>query len=173
MLNNLAPSIPVQDRIHVDVREGMIIHLTSGEFCTPGTLFMLTLFCSISLEGKPVHCSGLLPGVSVVVRAQTAGMDASQRLALVERGWDQIKPQLDQWIEVAEQLPCLNSPIDGATVVIALDRQIQLGQGAMRIVAAPVWEAAGHQSPVQVAIPVDAVKMAISAASRYKWSSPW
>lgn len=165
-------SVAVKDNINVDLREGLVVRLTSGGLCAPSALFRMTLFCSVFLEGKPVHCSGLLPGVSLLVHAQIAGMDEQQRLAFVERGWGQVRSQLDQWVELADQWPCMNAAFDGGRVTIALDSQIKLDKGVMQIIAAPAWRGTGDEPPVLIGIPAPSLKLATSLPHSYKWRRP-
>ena len=55
--------------------------------------------------------------------------------------WTQVQPHLEQWVDIAEQMPCLNLPINDVNVVFGLDRQILLDKGVMRIEAPAAWNA--------------------------------
>lgn len=163
----------IPDTIHVELQEGMIVRMNSSRACAPRALFELTLWSSVFLGGKPVHCSGLLPGVSLAVHAQVSNMDQQQKQDFVEHGWEHIKSLLDQWIEIAEQMPCINTQIGGTKVTFALDRQIMLNKGVMQIEAAPDWSGQGGEAPYQVCIPNPARLTGLATPSKSKRIKLW
>lgn len=103
-----------------------------------------------------MHCSGLLPGISLYVHAQIAGMDLEQKDVFVNQGWDKIKSQLESWVDISDNFPCMNAPIAGTVITFALDRQLTLGKGVMQIEAAPDWAGMKGEAAFQISIPAPA-----------------
>ncbi|MET3135117.1 hypothetical protein AAKU55_005420 [Oxalobacteraceae bacterium GrIS 1.11] len=122
----------VQD---IHLKEGMRLTFESGAY-PPHTLFGMTAGCSAMLGGKPVRCTGFLPGVSLLVHVlrPAAGEDLAPQLNSL---WSQVQRPIEDWIEVAEQFPCLRVPNDDARITLALDRLITLEKGVVQIDAFP------------------------------------
>ncbi|GJI92305.1 hypothetical protein [Duganella hordei] len=125
-MNANADPVTRKIRLH----EGMQFKLDSGVY-SPHTLFALTGACSSMLGGKPVHCAGFLPGVSLLVHvlqpADLDGLDAQMRSL-----WSKAQLPIKDWIEFAERLPCLRVPVDGARITLALDRLLTLEKGVVQ-----------------------------------------
>lgn len=125
------------DSQEIDLREGMHITVVSPELSSPKVLFQMAAASSAMLGDKPVHCKGLLPGVSLYVHVRQH--DPQQIALLAEQLWHQVQPQLEGWIDIAEHLPCLNISIDRVNITLGLDRQIALSKGVVQFEACPTW----------------------------------
>jgi hypothetical protein len=127
----------------IDLKEGMHITFERCTFTTPRSMFILALTSSASLGGKPVHCAGLLPGVSL--RIQTSH-DRQHMDQIALRMWEQIYPLLDQWIEVAEQHPCVTLSADRTDITLALDSRATLDKGVLQFSVTPFWAGSASDS---------------------------
>lgn len=118
----------------VELEEGMQIELPPGAY-PPRSLFMFTAWASSVLGGKRVHCSGILPGVALLVevwRPYDRGDINDQICSL----WSHVESSLEDWIEVGDNFPCLTMAVHDARIVLALDRAITLEKGVVQINAA-------------------------------------
>jgi hypothetical protein len=126
-----------QDGNSFEPREGAYIRLSDSKGLSPQCLFIMTAASSAMVGNKPVHCTGLMPGVSLSVHVRRP---VSQELETFTASlWTHFQPYIGAWIENAEQLPCLTVAIDGASIALGLDRHITLDKGVMQIEAVPGW----------------------------------
>lgn|GEM_PF-6626016 len=124
-----------QNAIHIDLKEGMRLTFESGSY-PPHTLFILTSWCSTALGGKPVRCTGFLPGVSLLVHVlRPAAVENIP--AQADSLWSQAQRPTEDWIEVAEQFPCLMVPVEDVRITLALERMLTLEKCVVQIDAIP------------------------------------
>jgi hypothetical protein len=122
----------------IEPREGMLLKLPDTQYETPRGLFILTAACSTMLGNKPVHCAGLMPGVSLSIHVQQpAPLELEE---FTESLWTQFQPYLEAWIEVAERFPCLTVPIHSVAIALGLDQHIALDKGVMQIEVISGWD---------------------------------
>lgn len=118
----------------VELEEGMQIELPPGAYL-PRTLFILTAWASTVLGSKLVRCSGILPGVSLLVHV-VRPYDQDDITDHINSLWSHVESRLEDWIEVGENFPCLTIAVHDARIVLALDRAITLEKGVVQINAA-------------------------------------
>jgi hypothetical protein len=68
-----------------------------------GFAFQIALFASMSLEGKPVRCNGIVPSVSLLIEAERAEVRAWEIDNWCDSIWQQIRPALVHWVNNPEK----------------------------------------------------------------------
>ncbi|MES2742438.1 MAG: hypothetical protein V4754_16025 [Pseudomonadota bacterium] len=141
-----------REMINIALREGLKIRFDAGAH-GPRNLFVITAACSAMLGNKPVRCVGLLPGVSLSIHVR--GHDPAALESLTDALWTQARHHIEDWIERAERFPCLVVPCDGAHIVLALQRVIDLHPGAMQLEVRDLGRAPdpAHAAPADPAPP--------------------
>lgn len=141
MIHSGARPAPVAAGVrHIALQEGLRISLDAGAYA-PRTLFAMTAACSAMLRGKPVRCTGFLPGVSLL--AHVMPRDDGDLSALVGTLWAQSQFHIARWVDMVEQFPRVAIPANGAGITLGLDRLVALDEGAMQIMVRPAgWQGA-------------------------------
>ena len=120
-----------EDGMHLNLCEGMHLVVGPSPGLAPRELFLWTLSFSILLGGKPVRCTGFLPGVSLRMHSQLA---LSPLLTeLVSKEWEGLQGALQEWVEQSEHMPCVALPVLETEAFIALDRFTVLPAGVVEI----------------------------------------
>lgn len=121
MIDHSLLSIPNINETIADTltfREGAHAVLYDGASLATQDLFHMTLMGSIALDGQPVRCSGILPGVTLW--AATGGLrprDGGDAEQVVGEIWHLIHPKLRDW---------LTMPASPAGITMALGDHIRL-----------------------------------------------
>ncbi|WP_025809810.1 hypothetical protein [Pseudomonas chlororaphis] len=112
--------------------EGQHIEIGDGADWNTADLVRLAFEGSLALEGRPVRCTGVVPGVSMRVTAGTfESFDQGHMAELFDDIWSQLRPLLAEW---------LSEPMFAQPAVINLSQE----QNA-RIVFA--WDITGRLRP--------------------------
>jgi hypothetical protein len=94
----------------------------------------IVVSASIALEGQPVRCSGLLPGVSVRMQfAQRLVPEQMNSQLFILGAWCHSKALLDNWLATRGRAPSMTVESAGMKVQFAHDALRQLRPGVMQI----------------------------------------
>lgn len=107
--------------------EGARIVIPGDENRATHDIFATALIASMSLRGKPVRCSGIVPGVTM--RISSGGLrprvgDEAEWLAA--DAWQRISPKLSEWL-------IMPNPPAGATIQLG-DLTLEFGRDACSVV---------------------------------------
>jgi hypothetical protein len=115
--------------------EGARVQLSDRAFHTPYILFELSLIGSMALDGQPLRCSGVLPGISMRISVKT--FPSAHRMeprAYCERLWKAVQPPFEAWLVHPAQAPAMTIEIEkpGLEVTFARDSKYPLAPGVMQ-----------------------------------------
>ena len=88
----------------------------------------------------------------MLISAPVAG-GQDQKNEFVRIGWSEVAGRLYEWIEIAEQYPCMNMTLGSALLTVALDRHVKLDKGVAQIEAPHVWSAVPQEHAIEVSVP--------------------
>jgi len=106
----------------IEFREGEHVTVRDGSSLSTAGVVSIAILGSMALAGKPVRCSGVVPGVTLLV--STGGLrsrDGDDADQLIDDIWRKIRPGLVDWLTMR------TSP---AGVTMALGSEIRLEGGA-------------------------------------------
>jgi len=117
-------------------REGGRMMLSGRDVYSPEALFNLTLIGSAILDGQPIRCSGIVPGVSMrmMVRFHPRAHEIKPE-HYAQQVWRCVRPIFDDWLVEPKRVPGFTMEIEGGgvTVRFARDELLQLRPGVMQI----------------------------------------
>ncbi|MFM0285647.1 hypothetical protein [Paraburkholderia megapolitana] len=102
-------------------REGDRVKIPGGPDRSSKAIFSTALFGSLALQGQPVRCSGIAPGVSMRISAGSfRPFDENEFTNAVLAMWREVRPRLVEW---------LLSPVEpnGLKIVLKPDIEIEFG----------------------------------------------
>lgn len=86
---------PMNDLIYTSLRDGAKVSISGGPRRKPWELVEVALRASWQLEGKPVRCADILPGIVMRVSAGTSGSEEMRRTGLgMTDVWTTLRAQL-------------------------------------------------------------------------------
>ncbi|WP_459204777.1 hypothetical protein ACQVRY_10210 [Ralstonia pseudosolanacearum] len=98
-------------------------------------IFRTAAIGALALHGQPVQCSGIVPGVTLVIA--TGGVDPvdhDDAELIVDKLWALFRPQLVAWLTSRGALPGLSMAVShGVQIACGRDGQYVLPEGAMHI----------------------------------------
>ena len=105
------------------------------EHHSPDGLFHLTLFGSVVLDGQPIRCSSIVPGVSLRISVARLPSDQEGRSDYWLKIWRCVEPVFNDWLARSPRIPGVTIQIDGGevTVLFAHDDLLELRPGVMQI----------------------------------------
>lgn len=102
-------------------REGGSMKIPGGRDRSSQSIFSTALFGSLALQGQPLRCSGIVPGVSM--RISTGSFRPVDDNAVVPAAlamWQEVRPRLVEW---------LISPVEPAALKVVLKPDIEIEFG--------------------------------------------
>ena len=116
-------------------REGALISIEAGPDYSSEAMFVDAVTGSLTLGGKPVRCTGFVPGVTMRVSMRLPvpfpSSDAAQRYACQVS--DQISPKLAGWLSRPQLGAAKLSGGPGLEIEFGRDGRDMIGPGAMHI----------------------------------------
>ncbi|AXW32891.1 hypothetical protein CJO88_05800 [Ralstonia solanacearum] len=124
-----------QDGGGVRIEEGGRARLTGGDHLSTEAIFRTAAIGSLALHGQPVRCSGIVPGVTLVIATGSAyPVDHDDAELIVDKLWALFRPQLVEWLTSRGALPGLSMAVShGVQIACGRDGQYVLSEGAMHI----------------------------------------
>ncbi len=116
-------------------REGAHVGIEFGPDYSSEAMFVDAVTGSLALDGKPIRCTGFVPGVTMRVSMRVpvpfASSDAAQRYAC--KVWDQISSKLAGWLSRPPLGAAKLSGGLGLEIEFGRDRRDMIGPGSMQI----------------------------------------
>ena len=116
-------------------REGAHVRIEAGADCSSEATFIDAVAGSLTLGGKPVRCTGLVPGVTMRVSIDGpvpfSGSDAARGYAC--EVWDQVSPKLAGWLSKPKLGPAKLSGGPGLEIEFGRDGRDMIRPGTMQI----------------------------------------
>lgn len=119
----------------VRIEEGGRARLAGGAHLSTEAIFRTAAIGSLALHGQPVRCSGIVPGVTLVIATGGADpVDNDDAELIVDKLWALFRPQLADWLTSRGALPGLSVAVShGVQIACGRDGQYVLPEGAMHI----------------------------------------
>ena len=119
----------------VRIEEGGRAQLAGGAHLSTEAIFRTAAIGSLVLHGQPVRCSGIVPGITLVIATGNANpVDHDDAELIVDKLWALFRPQLVEWLTSRGALPGLNMAVShGVQITCGRDGQYVLPEGAMHI----------------------------------------
>lgn len=84
-------------------------HVLDRDVCrTTGHAFQLALFAALVSRRQTARCSGIAPGVSMLVEAHDPGIEPAEIDDWCESIWKQIAPVLRPWLDASDRQETLD-----------------------------------------------------------------
>lgn len=116
-------------------REGAHLRIEASPDYSSETIFIDAVTGSLTLDGKPVRCTGIVPGVTMRVSiggpVPFSSPDAARRYAC--QVWDQVSPKLAGWLSKPKLGPAKLSGGPGLEIEFGRDGRDVIRPGAMQI----------------------------------------
>lgn len=121
----------------IEFHEGARIVIPGKENPATQDVFTIALIASMALAGKPVRCSGIVPGVTLLIssgglRGPQAGDQAEWMAAEV---WERIAPKLTDWLTMPTPPAAMTMQLAGVQIDLGWDTSSIVTPGAMDVVA--------------------------------------
>jgi hypothetical protein len=119
----------------IEFREGERVTVRDGSSLSTAGVISIAILGSMALAGKPVRCSGVVPGVTLLVSTGVLrSRDGDEADQLIDDIWGKIRPGLVDWLTMR------TSPA-GVTMALGSDIRLEFGwddrhrvrDGAMQI----------------------------------------
>ncbi len=114
---------------------GARVRLAGGAHLSTEAIFRTVAIGSLALHGQPVRCSGIVPGVTLVIATGNADpVDHDHAERVVDKLWTLFRPQLVDWL-TSRAVPAglRMSASHGVQIACGRDGQYVLPAGVMQI----------------------------------------
>lgn len=109
--------------------------MAGGAHLSTEAVFRTATIGSLALRGQAVRCSGIVPGVTLVIATgRVDPVDHNDAELIVDKLWALFRPQLVEWLTSRGALPGLSMTVShGVQMTCGRDGQYVLPEGAMHI----------------------------------------
>jgi hypothetical protein len=116
-------------------QEGGVAKLRGGARRSSHSIFCLAVWGSLHLDGQPVRCTGVVPGVSLRVATRAIKLSDIDPGDLASDIWRALRGRLAEWVASGSAGPRRfgMSSGDGIEVELGWDSEVTLRPGAMQI----------------------------------------
>ncbi len=125
----------VQDDGGFRYEAGARARLAGGAHLSTEAIFRTAAIASLALRGQPVRCSGIVPGVTLVIATGSADpADSDDAEQIVGKLWALFRPQLVDWLTSRAAPPGLRMSVShGVQIACGRDGLYVLPAGVMQI----------------------------------------
>lgn len=101
--------------VHIELQECTRLVFEPSHPIAVGQLIALAWASSAMLEGRPVRCIGLLPGLTLQLHTRLALAEA---MRYMEHALPKVLEQLEDWVDQASSAPLLRLALPGTHAVV-------------------------------------------------------